>query len=79
MLKKLFSLLWLLAELGCATAGKTFAPMGNCVQSKTVSNAFSCVSAAGQASDLNWTDPAAQTLVCFQFQEFKLHEETCHQ
>lgn len=77
MLKKLFSLLWLLVEVGCATAGKTFQPIENCVPSLTQVGVFSCVPTVDKPYDLQWTD--SRDLECFHAKDFKVHEETCHQ
>lgn len=76
MLKMRSVLLWLVLS-ACATAPKTFAPIGNCMESEDGAE-FSCVDSTGKSFVLKFSDPSAKTLVCFQYSDFKIHEETCH-
>lgn len=72
-------LLWLplcLALSACATAGKGFAPIGNC-QTSSTPGSFRCVDPAGaKLPPLPWEQ--AGDLVCFKLTDFKVHEEACH-
>ena len=77
MLKKLFRILCLATLLsGCSTV-KTFDPIGNC-RPKAVAT-YSCVDKNGGPYEMTTTAGTNSALVCFDVQEFKTFNESCHQ